>query len=135
MVVSEIMTRGVRTVAPGTTLRKAARIMASEDCGVLPVAQNEQLIGMLTDRDIAVRAVAQGKGPDECTVEETMTRDPLYVFADETTEELVRIMGDLQIRRLPVISRENRLSPRLRSPSKVSGSGTAHSVKSTGVAP
>jgi CBS domain-containing protein len=63
----------------------------------------------LTDRDIIVRAVAEGKGPDECTVEETMTRDVLYVFADETMEVLVRIMGGLQIRRLPVISRENRL--------------------------
>jgi CBS domain-containing protein len=92
MVVSEIMTRGVKTVAPGTTLRKAARIMASEDCGALPVAHNEQLIGMLTDRDITVRAVAQGKHPDECTVIEAMTREVLYMFADETTEDLVRIM-------------------------------------------
>jgi CBS domain-containing protein len=78
MVVSKIMTRGVKTVAPGATLRKAVRIMAVEDCGVLPVAQDEQLTGMLTDRDITVRAVARGKNPDECAVDEAMTRDALY---------------------------------------------------------
>jgi CBS domain-containing protein len=109
MLIKDIMTRNVRTVAPGTTLREAARLMAAEDCGILPVAKDDQLIGMLTDRDIALRAVAQSKNPESCTVGEIMTHEVKYLFDDETIENLARNLGDLQLRRLPVINRDKRL--------------------------
>jgi CBS domain-containing protein len=109
MLIKDIMTKNVRTIAPGTTLREAARLMAAEDCGILPVANDDRLIGMVSDRDIALRAVAQSKDPDTCTVGEIMTDGVKYLFDDETIEDLARNLGDLQVRRLPVINREKRL--------------------------
>ena len=76
--------------------------------GLLPVGENDQLVGMISDRDIAVRAVAQGKGPDT-PIREVMTPDVKYCFEDEDTEHVARKMGDQQIRRLPVMSRDKRL--------------------------
>ena len=108
MLVSEAMTRDVRVVSPDYTIEAAARIMAEIDAGVLPVAENEQLIGMITDRDIAVRAVARGKGPDT-RVREIMTADVKYCFEDEPITHVAVNMGDLRIRRLPVLNREKRL--------------------------
>jgi CBS domain-containing protein len=108
MRVSEAMTRDVRVVSPDHTIEAAARVMAEIDAGVLPVAENEQLIGMITDRDIAVRAVAQGKGPDT-RVREIMTPDVKYCFEDEPISHVAVNMGDLRIRRLPVLNREKRL--------------------------
>lgn len=109
MFVKDIMTKSVCTIPPNATLRDAARLMADQDCGILPVADEEKLIGMVTDRDIAMRGVAESKDPDGCTVGEIMTGEVKYLFDDETLEDLVRNMSDLQIRRLPVISRERRL--------------------------
>jgi len=109
MLVRDIMTRAVKTIPADATLREAARLMAAQDCGILPVAKGDRLVGMLTDRDIALRAVAQNKDPDTCTVQAVMTGDVKYLFEDETTEDLVRNMSDLQIRRLPVLDRDKRL--------------------------
>lgn len=108
MKISEVMTRNVRVVAPSQTVREAARLMGELDVGALPVADNEKLVGMITDRDIAVRAVAQGRGPD-ATVSEAMTQDVKYCFEDETTDEVTRNMADIQVRRLPVVDRNKRL--------------------------
>jgi CBS domain-containing protein len=108
MKVSECMTRDVRVTAPTQTLREAARLMAELDVGVLPVGEHDRLIGMITDRDIAVRGVATGRGPD-ATVAEVMTDSVMYCFADQTLEEVSRNMGDIQVRRLPVVDREKRL--------------------------
>jgi CBS domain-containing protein len=109
MFVKEIMTKNVRTIAPGTSLRAAARLMATEDCGILPIAKNDRLIGMVSDRDIALRAVAESKDPNVCTVAEIMTDDVKYLFDDETIEDLARNLSGLQLRRLPVVNREKRL--------------------------
>jgi len=108
MKVSEAMTRDVRVANPDDTLRKAARTMASLDAGALPVGENDQLVGMITDRDIAIRGVANGKGP-KAKVREVMTKDVKYCFDDQEMEEVTRNMADIQVRRLPVLNREKRL--------------------------
>jgi CBS domain-containing protein len=106
--VSECMTRDVRTISPDKTLRDAACLMAEMDAGALPVGENDRLIGMVTDRDIAVRGVAAGKGPDTC-VRDVMTCEIKYCYEDEDIEHVSRNMGEEQIRRLPVMSRDKRL--------------------------
>ncbi|HEY8540578.1 MAG TPA: CBS domain-containing protein [Steroidobacteraceae bacterium] len=108
MKVSDCMTRDVRLTAPTQTLREAAKLMAEMDIGALPVGDNDRLIGMVTDRDIAVRGVARGLGPDT-PVRDVMTEDVKYCFADQTIEEVSRNMGDIQVRRLPVVDRQKRL--------------------------
>lgn len=108
MKVSEAMTMDVRTVRPDQSIRDAARLMADLDAGVVPVGDDDRLVGMLTDRDIAVRAVAQGKGPDT-PVREAMSGEVRYCFDDEECDAVAQNMGDLQIRRLPVVNREKRL--------------------------
>ncbi len=109
MLIKDIMTKSVCTVGRDATLREAARLMADQDCGILPVADEERLVGMITDRDIALRGVAKSKNPDRCTVAEIMTSGVKYLFDDETTQDLARNMSNLQIRRLPVVNREKRL--------------------------
>jgi len=106
--VSEVMTRDVRLASPDDTIQDAARIMAEIDAGCLPVSDGDRLVGMITDRDIAVRAVAEGHGPD-CRVGDVMTREIRYCFEDEDTDEIAQNMADQQIRRLPVLNREKRL--------------------------
>ena len=101
MKVSEVMTRQVELAGPDDTLQKAAGRMAELDVGVLPVGEGDRLVGMLTDRDIAVRAVAQGKGPD-AKVRDAMTPDVKYCFEDEDLDDAVRSMGEQKVRRLPV---------------------------------
>ena len=108
MLVSEAMTRNVRVASPDHTIEAAAKMMAEIDAGVLPVAENDQLVGMITDRDIAVRAVAKGKGPDT-RVREVMSPDVKYCFEDELVSHVAQNMGDIQLRRLPVVNREKRL--------------------------
>ena len=108
MKVSDCMTRDVRVAAPTQTLREAAKLMAELDVGVLPVGENDRLVGMVTDRDIAIRGVACGLGP-ETQVSEVMTDSVMYCFVDETIEEVSRNMGDVQVRRMPVVDRSKRL--------------------------
>jgi len=108
MKVSDCMTRKVRVIEPAMTLREAARLMADLDAGVLPVGQNDRLVGMLTDRDIAIRAIGAGKGPDT-RVSDIMSVEVKYCFEDEDIDHVVRNMGDLQVRRLPVMNRDKRL--------------------------
>ena len=108
MKVAEVMTRHVELAGPDDTIQAAASRMAELDTGVLPVGEGDRLVGMLTDRDVAVRAVAQGMGPDTA-VREVMTPEVRYCFEDEDLDAVVRTMGDHKVRRLPVMSREKRL--------------------------
>ena len=108
MRVSEVMTRSVRVANPNETIQDAARIMADIDAGVIPVGENDRLVGMLTDRDIAIRAVAEGKGPDT-RIGDVMTQHVKYCFEDEDTDEVCRNLGDQQIRRIPVVNRDKQL--------------------------
>ena len=109
MNVSDYMTRDVTVVSPNDTLQQAAKIMGQLDCGALPVGENDRLIGMITDRDIAIRAVAEGKDPVQTRVRDVMTREVKYVFEDDLLSDATDLMAELQLRRLPVISREKRL--------------------------
>jgi CBS domain-containing protein len=109
MNVREVMTPDVKVASPDDTLQHAADMMIDIDAGVLPVGENDRLVGMLTDRDIVVRAVARGKAPDSTTVREVMSPEIKYVYDDETVEDAAKSMSKLQIRRLPVLNREKRL--------------------------
>lgn len=108
MRVNEAMTRDVRLARPDQTIREAAHMMAEIDAGVLPVADGDKLVGMITDRDIAVRAVGEGKSP-ETKVREVMSAEVKYCFEDEDLDHVARNMGDIRVRRLPVMTRDKRL--------------------------
>ncbi|MFL5294907.1 MAG: CBS domain-containing protein [Phenylobacterium sp.] len=108
MKVGECMTRDVRITSPEDTMREAAMAMADCDAGVLPVGENDRLVGMVTDRDIAIRGVACGKGP-EAKVRDVMSAEIRYCYEDDSADEVLRNMSDLQVRRLPVLNREKRL--------------------------
>ena len=108
MKVSKCMTRDVELVRPTQTIREAAQMMAELDAGALPVQQDDRLVGMITDRDIAVRAVAQGKSP-ETPVRDVMSPELLYCFDDQEIEDVSRNMGEVKVRRLPVVNRDKRL--------------------------
>ena len=109
MQVRQVMSKEVRTVSPDDTIQKAASLMNDVDCGALPVAENDRLAGIITDRDIALRAVAKGKSPNQCTVREVMSAGIKYVFEDEDTNAVSENMSRLQVRRLPVLDRQKRL--------------------------
>ena len=108
MLVKEAMSRDVKTVAPDQPLQDAARIMLDIDVGALPVGENDRLVGMITDRDIAVRGVAAGR-PPTALVREVMSAEVKYCYEDEDTAHVARNMGEQQIRRLPVVDRNKRL--------------------------
>lgn len=106
--VSELMTRGVRTMMPADTIQAAAQAMDELNVGS-PVCDNGRLVGMLTDRDIAVRGVAQGCAADRTPVNSIMSKDVQYCFEDDSLDDATRKMGSAQIRRLPVLDRSNHL--------------------------
>ena len=101
--ISEVMTRGVQTIRPDESLQRAAQVMDELNVGALPVCDGEQLVGMITDRDITVRATAAGMEPTQHHVSEVMTSQTRWCTEDQSTDEVMRQMGDVQIRRLPVL--------------------------------
>ena len=107
MRVSEVMTSDVQIVKPDQTIREAAGFMLRADAGSIPVCDGERLQGMITDRDIAVRAVAEGLGPDT-PVTQIMTSDVLYAYEDDQVEDVAAQMSRAQVRRMPVVSREDK---------------------------
>ena len=109
MLIREIMSQPVHLIAADDTILDAAKKMADCDCGALPVAENDRLVGMLTDRDIVTRAVARGYDPQECFVREVMSPDVKYLYEDESVEDAARNMRVLQVKRLPVLNRDKRL--------------------------
>lgn len=108
MKISQVMTKDVKTVRPDQTARDAANFMLSEDAGSMPVSEGDRLIGMITDRDIAVRGVAKGHGPDT-PVRELMTNDMICARTDDDVEEVATKMSQAQVRRLPVIDENEKL--------------------------
>lgn len=109
MQISEIMSRDVVIVAPSDSVQEVAKKMAEIDAGIMPVGEDDRLVGMVTDRDIVIRAVAKGKTPGKCTVRDVMSPDVKYCYEDETLEDAARNMSSLQVKRLPVLNREKRL--------------------------
>jgi CBS domain-containing protein len=108
MYVSDVMTKNCRYVNAGDTLQKAAEIMASEDVGILPVADKDRLIGMISDRDIVTRGVAKG-GIGKAQVRDVMTENVKYCFEDADLDATLENMADIHVRRLPVMNRQKRL--------------------------
>jgi CBS domain-containing protein len=108
MKIAKVMSRDVELIKPETTLREAAAVMIRIDAGALPVTDGKKVVGMITDRDIAVRGIAQGKGPDD-PVRDAMSQEVKYCFEDEDAAHVAENMAELQVRRLPVMDREKRL--------------------------
>jgi CBS domain-containing protein len=106
MKIAECMTAEVEIVTPDQPIREAAQFMLRSDAGAMPVGEGDKLVGMVTDRDIAVRAVAAGRGPDT-PVRDVMTDEVIYCFDDDEVEEVAIKMSDRQVRRMPVLSRDD----------------------------
>jgi CBS domain-containing protein len=108
MKVSDAMTPDVTIVTPDQPIRDAARLMSQIDSGALPVGSGDRLVGMITDRDIAVRAVANGKGPDT-PVSQVMSQEVMYCFDDDDLDGVANNMREIKVRRLPVVNQQKRL--------------------------
>lgn len=108
MNVSECMNTNVQICNPQTSLREAAQLMKKIDAGILPVGQDDRLVGMISDRDIAIRAVAAGLEPD-APIQEAMTQDICYCYEDEDINQVAANMGEMKVRRMPVLNRDKRL--------------------------
>jgi CBS domain-containing protein len=109
MQIREIMTREPVVIGPDMVLKEAAERMRDLDSGIMPVGQNDRLVGMLTDRDITIRATAAGKDPNQTRVEEVMTPDVVYCFDDDDAVAAANIMEEHQLRQLIVLNRDKRL--------------------------
>jgi CBS domain-containing protein len=110
MKVSEVMSRKVEIASADDSIQRAAQMMARIDAGVLPVGAGDRLVGMITDRDIAIRGVGAGRNPADTPVIEVMTPEVEYCFEDDDVDDVAENMALLQLRRLPVLSREKRLT-------------------------
>ena len=108
MKISEIMTRDVEIIQPDDTLRMAAQKMRNRDIGFLPVCDGESLMGVLSDRDITVRAFADGMDINVMLGRDLMTSPAIYCFDDQDVTEAAQVMGENQIRRLVILNRENK---------------------------
>ena len=107
--IRDIMTSNPSTVEPDKTVVDAARIMKQEDAGVVPVTENGRLTGMVTDRDIAIRVVAEGKDPQSTTVQEVASKNLVTLDPEQELDEALRLMAQHQVRRLPVVEEDGRL--------------------------
>lgn len=109
MQVREIMTEGAETITPTAQVRDAARLMRARNVGALPVGENDRLVGVVTDRDIVIRAVAEGLSESETSVRDVMSDGICYCFDDDDIERAAELMAEHQVRRLPVVNRDKRL--------------------------
>ena len=107
--IREIMTKNPTTIQPSTPLAEAARLMRDEDVGLLPVVDGDQLSGTITDRDIVVRAIAEGRDATSTTVGELASRDLVTIDPQQPLDEALRLMAQHQVRRLPVVEEDGRL--------------------------
>lgn len=106
--IAEVMTRDVRSISPQETVRRAAQMMDELNVGSLPVCDGQKLVGMVTDRDIVIRATAAGKAPDSAHVADVMSGDVRWCLDNQTVDEVMDQMGDTQIRRVPVIDHDTK---------------------------
>ena len=107
--IKDVMSSDFQFISPETSVQEAAEIMQHRDIGFLPVGENDRLIGMVTDRDIAVRSTAAGHKPAEQEVRDILTPKTYYCFDDQDVEEVCNNLGEIQVRRLPVVNRDKRL--------------------------
>ena len=104
--IADVMTRDVQTISPRESIRRAAELMDELNVGALPVCDGRKLVGMITDRDITVRATLEGKTPEKVSVEEVMSGDVRWCFSDQPVDDVMQEMSDTQIRRVPVIEHD-----------------------------
>jgi len=109
MRVSEVMTRSVKCIGPQATLQEAAAQMKALDIGTLPVCDNDRPVGIITDRDITVRATAEGEAPNEVRVRDVMTPEVIYCYDDALVDNAALLMQQKQVRRLLVLNSDKRL--------------------------
>jgi CBS domain-containing protein len=109
MRIAEIMTQDPEVVTSDVVLKDAALKMRELDVGMLPISNDDRLVGMLTDRDITIRATAEGRDPTKTQVHEVMTQEVIYCFEDQEVSEAAKLMQEKQIRRLPILNREKGL--------------------------
>jgi len=107
--IKEIMTRDVATIHPQASVQEAARKMTERDVGMLPICDGDRVVGLLTDRDITIRAIAEGRNPTRTKVSEIMTAEFFYCFDHEDVQTAVESFEQKQIRRLPVFNRKKQL--------------------------
>jgi CBS domain-containing protein len=105
--IQDVMTREVQSISPEQSVRKAAQMMAEYNVGSLPVCDGDKLVGMITDRDITIRATAAGKAPDSTRVGDVMSNEVRTCYATQAVDEVLGQMGDVQIRRVPVVDQES----------------------------
>jgi CBS domain-containing protein len=105
--IRDVMTRDVRTVSPEDSVRRAAQVMDELNIGAVPVCDGQKLVGMITDRDITVRSTAAGQAPEATRVGDVMSTDVRTCYADQAVDEVLGQMGDVQIRRVPVIDQQS----------------------------
>jgi CBS domain-containing protein len=107
--IKDVMTEGVELIGPDATMKEAAAKMAESDVGILPVGENDRLVGVITDRDLVVRGIAQGNDPARTKVRDVMTQGVLYCYDDQDATQAADDMAEQQVRRMPVVSRDKRL--------------------------
>ena len=107
--VSQVMTRGVRSMSPSDTMIKAAQAMEELAVGAIPVCDGDRLVGMVTDRDLVIRGLAQGRAADNTRLNEVMSPEVRWCYDDQSVEEVAEQMRDAQIRRVPVVDHEKHL--------------------------
>jgi CBS domain-containing protein len=107
--IKDVMSPNFKFMAPDSPIAQVAQQMRDMDVGFMPLAENDKMIGMITDRDITVRAIAEGKNPADTAARDIMTAKTYYCFDDQDVEEVCNNMGEIQVRRLPVVNREKRL--------------------------
>jgi CBS domain-containing protein len=126
--VAEVMTRDVRVVNAEETAQQAARLMAEHEAGAMPVGEDDRLVGMVTDRDLAVRVLAEGKDPARTKVREVMTPGTAYVFDDQDVDTVAETMRGRQVRRMPVLNRDKRLVGIVSLTDLARATGERHSI-------
>lgn len=107
--INDVMSKNFKFITPETSVQEAAQQMRDGDFGFLPVGENDRLIGMVTDRDIAVRSAAAGQNPADTNVRDVMTPKTFYCFDDQSVDEVCDNMAEIKVRRLPVVNRDKRL--------------------------
>lgn len=109
MLVKDVMTAKVEWIQPTMTIKEVARLMKDKNIGCVPVGENDRVIGMITDRDLVVRGVAEGADPESATARQVMSKGVTWCFDDQSLDEAAQLMDERQIHHLPVMNREKRM--------------------------
>lgn len=109
MQLKDIMTKNVKIIPQNASVRDAAKLMKEIDTGFIPVMENNRVIGTITDRDIVVRSIAEGRDPNDTRVHDVMTSEFFFCYEDDDVKKAAKLMSDKQIRRIPIINHNNEL--------------------------